>query len=75
MTTNKKTKPISNPDRGRTNPEYWEQILESYGLGEKDLGLAAEVDSEKDYNGEDILDHIPCKHVTDDSEDPTDDDN
>lgn len=25
--------PITNPDTSNTNPEYWETVLESHGLG------------------------------------------
>ena len=39
MTTNNR-KPIKKVDRGNTSLEYWEQVLESHGLAEKDLGVS-----------------------------------
>ena len=33
---------ITKPDVTRTDIEYWERVLESHGLGEKQLGLTEE---------------------------------
>lgn len=35
-------KKITKPDVSREDPEYWEKVLESHGLGEKQLGLREE---------------------------------
>jgi hypothetical protein len=35
-------KKIRKPDTTREDPEYWEKILESHGLGERQLGLQEE---------------------------------
>jgi hypothetical protein len=33
---------IRNPDTTNEDPQYWEQVLESHGLGERQLGLQEE---------------------------------
>lgn len=35
-------KKINKPDTSREDPEYWERVLESHGLGERQLGLQEE---------------------------------
>lgn len=33
---------ITKPDTKNADPEYWEKVLESHGLGERQLGLQEE---------------------------------
>jgi hypothetical protein len=35
-------KKIRKPDVNNTDPGYWERVLESHGLGERQLGLQEE---------------------------------
>jgi hypothetical protein len=35
-------KKIRKPDRSNLDPQYWEMVLESHGLGERQLGLQEE---------------------------------
>jgi hypothetical protein len=35
---------ITKPDIGNTDPQYWEEVLESHGLGVKHLHLEEEDD-------------------------------
>lgn len=35
---------IRKPNTENTDPEYWERVLESHGLGERQLGLQEEAE-------------------------------
>jgi hypothetical protein len=52
MTTGK----ISKPDITNENPKYWEEVLESHGLGEKQLGLQEEPEENDNLTLEEIDD-------------------
>ena len=41
-------RPIRKPDTETTDPEYWERVLETHGLGIRQLGLQEEVILDED---------------------------
>jgi len=43
-------KTIRKPDLENTDPEYWEVVLESHGLGVRQLGLQEEPQDSDDAN-------------------------
>lgn len=45
-------KKIKKPDVTNTNPEYWEKVLESHGLGERQLGLQDPPEKQKEDEDE-----------------------
>jgi hypothetical protein len=48
------TRKICKPDITNTDPAYWEKVLESHGLGEKQLGLDEQPEETDDGTLEEV---------------------
>ena len=45
---------ITNPDLTNEDPKYWEEVLESHGLGERQLGLQEEPEENDNVTLEEV---------------------
>jgi hypothetical protein len=55
---------ITNPDITNTDPKFWEEVLESYGLGVRQLGLEEEeTDESEELELEEGFNLVPLEEV------------